>query len=102
MDIINGFKYKNVHKFEKVNSLSKNKFELSFYQDQKTWKHELIPIEFNENDSDTDFDLLIYKIRYVFIRKLIVFLGIVKCKFVCRCLKSSTCENMIIKPKEKC
>ena len=34
----NGFKCSDVHKFEKLNNLSVNIFELSFYQDQSNWK----------------------------------------------------------------
>ena len=42
-DFTNGFKCSDVHKFEKLNNLS-NIFELNFYQDQKKWRHKLIPI----------------------------------------------------------
>ena len=44
-DFTNEFKCSNVHIFEIINVLSINIFELSFYQDQKKWKHNLIPIE---------------------------------------------------------
>ena len=37
-DFSKGFKCSDVHKFEKLNSLSINIFELSFYPDQNKWK----------------------------------------------------------------
>ena len=40
-----GFKSSEVHRFNKLSKLSINIFELSFYEDQKKWKHKLIPIE---------------------------------------------------------
>ena len=42
----NGFKCSEVHRFEKLNNLSINIFELTFYRDQNKWKHKLIPIKF--------------------------------------------------------
>ena len=74
-DFTNGFKCSNVHKFNELNNLSVNIFELNFYQDQNQWKHKLIPIEVSKNESDRVFDLAIYKNHYVFIKKLDVFLG---------------------------
>ena len=44
-DFIHGFKFSDVHKFEKLNNLSRNIFEINFYQDKNKWKHKLIPIE---------------------------------------------------------
>ena len=44
-DFSNGFKCSDMHRFEKLNTLSINIFELNFYQEQNKWKHELIPIE---------------------------------------------------------
>ena len=38
-DFTNGFKCSDVHKFEKLNNLSFNLFELNFYQDKNKWKH---------------------------------------------------------------
>ena len=61
-EFTNGFKNGDVHIFERLNKLSKNIFELGFYQDQNTWKHEVIPIEVSKNDSDGVSDLLILKI----------------------------------------
>ena len=46
----NGFKCSDVHKFNELNNLSVNIFELVFYQDQNQWKHKLIPIEISKND----------------------------------------------------
>ena len=61
-DFTNGFNCSDVHKFEKLNNLSINIFELNFYQDGNNWKHNLIPIEISKNDeSDRVVDLLIYK-----------------------------------------
>ena len=44
-DFSNGFKCSDVKNFEKLNNLSINNFELSFYRDDKIWKNKLIPIE---------------------------------------------------------
>ena len=74
-DFTNGFKCSDVHKFNEINNLSINKFELNFYQDQNQWKHKLIPIEISKNDSDRVIDLLIYKNHYALIKKFNVFLG---------------------------
>ena len=102
-DFTNGFKCSDVHKFNELNNLSVNIFELNFYQDQNQWKHKLIPIEISKNDSDRIIDLAIYKNHYVLIKKLDVFLGDHNKKFICRrCLSSYTNENMLIKHKPKC
>ena len=102
-DFTNGFKCSDVHKFNELNNLSVNIFELNFYQDQNQWKHKLIPIEVSKNNSDRVIDLAIYKNHYVLIKKLDVFLGDHNKKFICRrCLSSYTSENMLIKHKPKC
>ena len=102
-DFTNGFKCSDVHKFNELNNLSVNIFELVFYQDQNQWKHKLIPIEISKNNSDRVIDLATYKYLYVLIKKLDVFLGDHNKKFVCRrCLSSYTSENMLMKHKEKC
>ena len=102
-DFTNGFKCRDVHKFNELNNLSVNIFELVFYQDQNQWKHKLIPIEISKNNSDKVIDLAIYKNHYVLIKKLDVFLGDHNKKFICRrCLSSYTSENMLIKHKQKC
>ena len=44
-DFSNGFKCSDVHKFDELNNLSINIFELNFYQDQKERKHKIIPLE---------------------------------------------------------
>ena len=96
-DFTDGFKTSDVVKFEKLNNLSVNIFELKFYQDGINWKHKLIPIEVSKNifpmmncsncndkmncnqcikkESETVVDLMIYKNHYVLIKKLHVFLG---------------------------
>ena len=102
-DFTNGFKCNDVHKFNEINNLSVNIFELNFYQDQNQWKHKSIPIEVSKNDSNKVIDLAIYKNHYVLIKKLDVFLGDHNKKFICRrCLNSYTSENMLIKHKPKC
>ena len=102
-DFTNGFKCSDVHKFNEINNLSVNIFELNFYQDQNQWKHKLIPIEISKNNSDRVINLAIYRNHYVFIKKLDVFLGDHNKKFICRrCLSSNTSENMLIKHKQKC
>ena len=102
-DFTNGFICSDVHKFNELNNLSVNIFELNFYQDQNQWKYKLIPIEISKNNSDRVIDLAVYKNHYVLIKKLDVFLGDHNKKFICRrCLSSYTSENMLIKHKEKC
>ena len=102
-DFIDGFKCHDVHRFNELNNLSVNIFELVFYQDQNQWKHKLIPFEISKNDSDRVIDLAIYKNHYILIKKLDVFLGHHNKKFICRrCLSSYTSENMLMKHKEKC
>ena len=44
-DFTSGFKCSDVDRFNELNNLSVNIFELNFYQDQNKWKHKLIPIE---------------------------------------------------------
>ena len=102
-DFTNGFRCSDVHKFNELNNLSVNIFELNFYQDQNQWKHKLIPIEIRKNNSDKVIDLAIYKNHYVVNKKLNVFLGDHNEKFICRrCLSSYTSENMLMKHKPKC
>ena len=102
-DFTNGFKCHDVHRFNELNNLSVNIFELVFYQEQNQWKRKLIPIEISKNNSDRVIDLAIYKNHYVLIKELDVFLGDHNKKIICRrCLSSYTSENMLIKHKEKC
>ena len=102
-DFTNGFKCIAAHKFEKLNNWSINIFEINFYQDRNKWRHKLIPIEFNKNNSDRVIDSAIHKNHYNFIKKLDVFLGDHNKKFICRqCLSSYTSENMLMKHKQKC
>ena len=102
-DFTNGFKRSEAHKFEKINNLSINIFEMNFYQYQNKWKHKLKLIEVSKNDSDRVIDLLIYKNRYALNKKLNVFLGDHHKTFICRrCLTSYTSENMLMLHKPKC
>ena len=102
-DLTNGFKCSDVHRFNELNFLSLNIYEINFYQDGDKWKHNLIPIEISKNESDNVFDLVIYKNHYAVIKKLHVFLGDHNKNFVCRrCLNSYTCENALLNQKEKC
>ena len=102
-DFSKGFRCSDVHKFNELNILSVNIFELNFYQDQIQWKHKLIPIEISKNNSDSVIDLAISKNHYVLIKKLDVFLGDHNKKYICRrCLSSYTSENMLMKHKPKC
>ena len=98
-DFTNGFKCSDINRFEKLNNLSINIYELNFDQN----KHKLIPIEIRKNVSNKVIDLLIYKNHYFLIKKLNVFIGKHDCKYVCRkCLKSYTTQNMLIKHKNLC
>ena len=102
-DFTNGFKCSDVHRFNELNNLSVNIYELNFYQDGDKWKHKLIPIEISKNQSDKVIDLLIYKNHYALIKKLHVFLGNHNKRFVCRrCLNSYTNENVLLNHEEKC
>ena len=65
-DFTKGFKCSDVHRFNELNNLSSNMFELNVYQDQNKWKHKLIPIKVGRNGSDGFIDLLIYKNHYAF------------------------------------
>ena len=99
----NGFQCSDVQRFEKLNNLSIIKFELNFYQAQNKWKHILIPIEMNKDDSNRNVDLIIYKNKYVLVKKLHVFLGNRNKSFTCaRCLNSYTSENMLMIHQPKC
>ena len=103
-DFSNGFRCCDVHIFEKLNSLSINKFELNFYQDKNKWKHNLIPIEISKNDSGKVIDVLLYKNFYALIKKLKAILGDHHKNFICRrCLNSYKSENMLMihKPKRE-
>ena len=102
-DFTNGFKCSDAHKFEKLNNLSINIFELNFHQDKNKWKYNLVPIEISKNESDRVVDLLIYKNHYALIKNLYVFLGDHIKNFICRrCLNSYTSENMLTLHKPKC
>ena len=102
-DFTNCFKCSDVHKFNELNNLSVNIYELIFYQDVDKWKHNLLPTEISKNESDNVIDLLIYKNHYALIKKLHVFLGNHKKSFVCRrCFNSYACEDALINHKEKC
>ena len=76
-DFSNGFKCSDMYKFEKLNNLSINIYELGFDQN----KYKLIPIEISKNESDKIIDLLIYKNHYVLIKKLNVFIGKRDCRY---------------------
>ena len=102
-DFTNGFKCSDVHKFNELNNLSVNKFELNFCQDQNKWRHKLIPIENSKIEKDKVFYSTIYKNHYVLIKKLDVFLGDHNKNFICRqCLSSYTSKNMLMLHKQKC
>ena len=102
-DFSNGIKCIDVHKFNELNNLSINIFEVSFYQDQKKWRHKLVPIEVSKNESNRVIGLLIYKKHYALIKKLNVFLGDHHKTFICRrCLNSYTSRNMLKLHKLKC
>ena len=51
-DFIDGFKFSDVHKFEKLKNLSFDIFELNFCHNKNKWKHILIPIKVSNNVSD--------------------------------------------------
>ena len=98
-DFTNGFRCSDMYRFEKLNNLSINIYELNFDQN----KYKLIPIEISKNELDKVIDLLIYKNHYALIKKLNVFIGKHDCKYICRrCLNSYTTNSMLIKHKNLC
>ena len=60
-DFGDGFRCSIVQKFEKLNNLSFEIFELIFYHDQIKRLHYLIRTEISENESDRVTDILLYK-----------------------------------------
>ena len=98
-----GIQRSDMHKLEKLKNLSIQKFELNFYQDQKNWKHRVIPIEISKNESDRVVDLLFYKNLSILIERVYIFSGNHKCIFVCRrCFSFYKSRNTIIKNKQRC
>ena len=71
-----------MHRVEKLNNVSINVFELKFCQDKNKWKHNLSPIEISKNESDKNFDFLIYENGLI--EKIHVFLGYHNKSFLCR------------------
>ena len=74
-DFTNVCKCSDVHRFNELNNLSVNIFEINFYQDQNKWRHKLIPIDIITNKSERFTDLAIhknhspcYKVRCIFRR----------------------------------
>ena len=101
-DFSYGFKCSDVDKFDDLNNLSVNVFELFFFQDQNNWRHKLIPIEISKKIHIKLF-LAIYKSHYILIKKIDVFLGDHNKKFICRhCLSSYSSEIMLLKHKQNC
>ena len=99
----NGFRCSDVHILEKLNIFSINIFELSFHQDHIKWRHKLMPLEISKNKSGIVFHLFIYKIHYVLIKQLNVFLGNHNCHYVCRrCLSSYRNQNVSNKQNQRC
>ena len=100
-DFSNGFRCSDMYRFEKLNNLSINIYELGFKQHNH--KHKLIPVEISKNVSDKVIDLLIYKNHYVLIKKLNVFIGKHDSKYICRkCLNSYTTNKALINHKRLC
>ena len=98
-DFINGFKCGDMYRFEKLNNFSINIYELNFDQN----KYKLIPFGISKNVTEKVIDLLIYKNHFVLIKKLNVFIGKEKCKYICRkCLSSYTSQIMLIQHKNIC
>ena len=92
-----------MHRFEKINNLSINIFELKFYLDENKWKLSLIPIEISKIESDRVVDRLIYKKHYALIKKLNLSLGDHHKNLMCRrCLNSYTSEIMLMIHEPKC
>ena len=98
-----GLNCNDLHRFNELNNLSINIFEINFYQDRKKWRHKLFPIEISKINSDRVIDLAFYKKHYTLIKKLDVFLGDHNKNLKCRrCLCSYTSENMLKLHKREC
>ena len=103
LDFENGFRCKDIKRFEQLNDLSINVFELLVYFENNEWKNKIVPIEISKSNSERVVDLLLYKNHYALIKKLHVYLGKKDCKFVCRrCLSSFTSDLILKKHKERC
>ena len=98
-DFTNGFEISDYQKFEKTNNSSKSIFEVNFYQIQNIWRHEIIPLEVSDNDSDRVVDLLIYKKNFVLIEKLHIILGGHNCMQTM--LEFRTIQKLSIKQKQQ-
>ena len=76
---------------------------MKFYLENEIWKHKLVPVELSNSEYETTIDLLIYKNHYVLIKKLYIFIGNSKCKFICRrCLSCFEHEHVLKKHKDRC
>ena len=64
------FRCSDIHRFEKLNNLSINIFEINFFQDQNKWNYNLLPFEISRNESDKIFDLRICKNHCALIKKI--------------------------------
>ena len=53
----NGYKCSDAYILENLLNSTKNFVELSFYQEEKGWKHNLFPFELTKNKSDGVVDL---------------------------------------------
>ena len=72
------------------------------HEEDKIWKHKLIPLEISENNGEYEIGLLIYKNHYVLIKKLHVFLGKPDRIYICkRCLSSYSNQKVLEKHKFK-
>ena len=100
-DFTIGFKCDDVHKFEKLNGLSFNIFELNLYEDQNKWRQKLIPIQVSKL---IQIDLLIFLVTTIILIKILnVYSGDRQNFFICRrCLNSCTSEKMLMIHKPKC
>ena len=80
-DFTNGFKCRDMYRYEKVKILSIIIYEINFYQDDDKWKHTLLPIEISKNDSDRFVDLIFYKITMLTLKNYMYFFGKLQQKF---------------------
>ena len=98
-----GIKFIDVNTYGKLNNLSKNIIELSFYQKTKEVRHKLFPVEISKNDLHKVSHIIIYTLHDVLTTELHVVLGEKKSKFVCRrFLKPSLHQKILVKHKRMC
>ena len=103
-DFTKGFKCSDMHKFERLNNLSIDIYDLNFSKDDNKWKHKQKPIEISKNITvDRVIHLGKYKNHYNLMKKVKVFFCKEDIKYICRrCLYSYTTQIVLINHTQNC